>query len=107
MHSKDDRTALDNYLDSVLLTVRAYAEELQAGRMIVDEIPLDEYPLEIVNERGREYAVVICTGGPHIEIVADGQREARLAGYWWGESAARHAPECDTVLNYFINRDED
>ena len=66
---------------------------------------IDDYPLEIVDERGREFAVVICIGGPHIEIVADGGRYARLEGYWGGSRCTLSGGYFDVFLDYFIDRD--
>ena len=66
---------------------------------------IGEWPLEVVDERGREYAVVICTGGPHIEVVADGHNRARLEGYWWGSRCTLSGDYFDTFLDYFIDRD--
>ena len=66
---------------------------------------LSELPLEIVDERGREFAVVIGTGGPHIEIAADGLRKARLEGYWGGECVTLFGDVFDEVLDWFIDRD--
>jgi hypothetical protein len=66
---------------------------------------ITDYPLEIVDERGREFAVVICTGGPHIEIVADGGNRARLEGYWWGSRCTLSGDYFDVFLDWFIERD--
>jgi hypothetical protein len=70
-----------------------------------DGTPISEYPLEIVDERGKEFAVVISTGGPHIEVVADGLSDARLEGYWWGERVTRYGDAFSTFLDYFIDRE--
>lgn len=70
-----------------------------------NESPISEYPLEIVDERGREFAVVITVGGPHIEVVADGGQNARLVGYWGGETVTYHGDVYSTFLDYFIERD--
>lgn len=70
--------------------------------------PISERPLEIVDERGRAFAIVLTTGGPHIEITADGQRDTRLIGYWGGETVTLYddtAGSFATVLDYFIDRD--
>ena len=48
---------------------------------------------------------MICTGGPHIEVVADGGCSARLEGYWWGDTYTLHRDYFDTFLDYFIDRD--
>jgi hypothetical protein len=66
---------------------------------------ISDYPLEIVDERGREYAVVICTGGPHIEVVADGGNRARIEGYWWGSRCTLTGDYFDVFLDWFIERD--
>lgn len=54
---------------------------------------LDELPLEIVWEKGEPFAVVLGTGGPHIEIRGgtrhDGSGYA-LHGYWSGEHVTLH-----------------
>jgi hypothetical protein len=66
---------------------------------------ISDYPLEIVDERGREFAVVICTGGPHIEVVADGVGQARLEGYWAGSRCTLSGGYFDVFLDWFIERD--
>ena len=65
---------------------------------------LAEYPLEVVDERGRNFAVVLCTGGPHIEIEAEGYGRAALQGYWGGVRATLTADVFDRVLDWFIDR---
>ena len=66
---------------------------------------LAEYPLEVVDERGRNFAVVLGTGGPHIEIEAEGYGRAALQGYWGGVRATLTADVFDRVLDWFIDRD--
>lgn len=69
-----------------------------------NESPIDEYPLSVEVKIGRPLAVVICTGGPHIEIVQDlSSGSAKLAGYWGGEQVYRHGSEFQTVLDYFTD----
>ncbi|OHT47929.1 hypothetical protein BKG71_18715 [Mycobacteroides chelonae] len=71
----------------------------------VDETPINEYPLEVVDERGKEFAVVISAGGPHVEVVANGGSTPRLAGYWGGEKVTLHDSEAlETFMDYFIER---
>ncbi|MBS4102390.1 hypothetical protein [Tsukamurella paurometabola] len=69
-----------------------------------NETSIDEFPLEIVDERGKDFAVVIGTGGPHIEVTASGDGTAHLAGYWSSETVMRHGDQFDTFLDYFIER---
>lgn len=70
----------------------------------VDETPISEWPLSVEVKVGRPLAVVISTGGPHIEIVHDlSEGSAKLAGYWGGEQVYRHGKEFQTVLDYFTD----
>lgn len=54
---------------------------------------LDELPLEIVWEKGEPFAVVLGTGGPHVEIRGGTRHDGSsysLHGYWAGEHVALH-----------------
>lgn len=65
---------------------------------------IEDWPLEVVVKVGRPLAVVISTGGPHIEIVQDlGGGSAKLAAYWTGHREFRHGPEFQTVLDYLTS----
>lgn len=94
--------------ETVAETIAAYVEQIRDGVDVptVDDTPIDEYPLEVVNERGKEFAVVISTGGPHIEVAANGGTVARLEGYLWGDRATIHGDQFDTFLSYFIDRED-
>ena len=109
---------LDALIDQIKAhdeTIRAYVAQMLSGEygpdgtadepIDEDETPISEYPLEVVDERGREFAVVLATGGPHVEVVADGGSSARLVGYWGGLSYTLHGDRLDTFLDYFIDRD--
>lgn len=102
------RSALYENMVGVRETVEEYARQIESGdyddEPTADDTPISEYPLEIVDERGREFAVVICTGGPHIEVVADGGYDARLEGYWAGERVTLSGDAFNTFLDYFIER---
>ena len=66
--------------------------------------PIDEFPLSVEVKIGRPLAVVISTGGPHIEIVQDlSDGSAKLAGYWGGEKVFRYGDDYQTVLDYFTD----
>ncbi|AGS82498.1 hypothetical protein PBI_REDNO2_200 [Mycobacterium phage Redno2] len=66
-----------------------------------NESPISEWPLSVEVKIGRPLAVVIATGGPHIEIVQDlSNGSAKLAGYWGGEQVYRYGGEFSTVLDY-------
>lgn len=65
---------------------------------------LVEYPLEIVDERGRLYTVVFCTGGPHVEVTKDGAYGACImSGYWGGEKVTRGGDIMDWVMDYYLD----
>jgi len=67
---------------------------------------LDELPLEVVKEVGTPLAVVLTTGGPHIEIVKDSRGgTAQLEGYWGSEHITRHDEVFTWALEYFIPED--
>lgn len=60
---------------------------------------LRELPLEVVWEPGEPYAVVLSTGGPHVEIRGGTRHDGpgyALYGYWGGEEM-RLVPQGDAV----------
>jgi len=97
--------ALKDNLAHVDDMVKKYVEQIEAGQdPVVDDVPIAEVPLEIIDERGREFAVVLGINGPHIEVVADGLYSARLEGYYSGERASRYGDHFNVFLDYFIER---
>jgi hypothetical protein len=108
--ASSDDDAIDQARDTYGIAddVELYAElvdEFYEPCLPDDAGDISDYPLEIVDERGREFAVVICTGGPHIEVVADGGNSARLEGYWWGSRCTLSGDYFDVFLDWFIERD--
>jgi|LakMenEpi03Aug12_release.lakeMendotaPanAssembly.Ray.scaffolds.fasta_scaffold49906_8 hypothetical protein len=99
--------AIDEVSDMTGLPADSFYAELDEAYddPTVNETSIYDYPLAVVDERGREFAVVICTGGPHIEVVADGLNRARLEGYWWGSRCTLTGDYFDTFLDWFIERD--
>ena len=66
-----------------------------------------DYPLEVVDQRGRNFTVVLTVGGPHIEIEAEGLGEATLRGYWAGIVPVTLSGDVFSwMLDYYIDRDE-
>jgi RecJ-like exonuclease len=65
---------------------------------------LEEMPLEIVWEKGEPFAVVLGTGGPHIEIRGgtrhDGMGYA-IHGYWAGEHSTWSSEGVERTGEYF------
>lgn len=67
---------------------------------------LSELPLEVVDERGKDFAVILGTGGPHIELTASGFGNVELVGYWSGSVYRLSDSEgvFERTLEYFIER---
>jgi len=107
---------LRNNLAGVAEAIAEYARQIRSGDYrdeptITDnygnETPISEWPLDIVDERGKEFAVLIAYGGPNIWLTADGLSDARLVGYWGSETVTLwddSARSFTTVLDYFIDR---
>ena len=69
---------------------------------------LDEYPLEIVWEVGEPFAVVLGTGGPHIEITGGGRQGSyTLHGYWGGEHVTLSGASITRMGGYFRSQCEE
>ncbi len=69
-----------------------------------NDTPISEWPLSVEVKVGRPLTVLLCTGGPHIEIVHDlSDGPAKLAGYWGGEKVYMHGKEFQTVLDYLTD----
>lgn len=47
---------------------------------------LDELPLEVVWEKGEPFAVVLGTGGPHVEITGGGRSGGYVLTAYWGST---------------------
>jgi hypothetical protein len=65
---------------------------------------LDEMPLEIVWEMGESFAVVLGTGGPHIEIRGGTRHDGAaysLHGYWGGEHVTISGESITRTGEYF------
>lgn len=82
--------------DGVIYSVEYYEYPTVDGTDILD------YGLELMTEIGRPWTWVLGTGGPHIEITADGTDTARLVGYWDGERVERSGYRIDHVLDYML-----
>src|SRR5690606_7204039 len=63
---------------------------------------LDELPLEVVWEVGEPFAVVLGTGGPHVEITGGGRSSGyELTVYWGGAEATVYGDAIDRTGDYF------
>ena len=65
---------------------------------------LDEMPLEIVWEKGEPFAVVLGTGGPHIEIRGGTRHDGssyQIHGYWSGEHSTWSSEGVSRTGEYF------
>lgn len=99
VHMRDRLEAIMQAIDDGVPYIESSGDEYDAQEYLHD------WPLEVVDERGREFAVVLGTGGPHIEIAADGLAGARLEGCWGGERVTLYGDVFDKVLDWFIERD--
>ena len=69
---------------------------------------LDEMPLEIIWEVGEPFAVVLGTGGPHVEITGGGRSSGyELTVYWGGAEATVYGDAIDRTGAYFRDMYED
>lgn len=82
--------------DGVIYSVEDHEDPTVDGTGIIS------YGLELVTEVGRPWTWVLATGGPHIEVVADGTGSATLVGYWGGERVERSGYHIDRVLDYML-----
>ena len=109
MPTDTDQQHLDRQMDATYEHIKEWMDRLDAGQdEDSEEGSIYDYPLAVISEVGRPYTVVLCTGGPHIEIVAEGLNTARLEGYWWGSRATRHdygEMPLTRLLDFFIERD--
>lgn len=88
---------LNEQLDSTLSYFDAIFETLDAGTELDGDDPmdlLDEAPLEIK----KSITVVFATGGPHVEAVADLNKDgsiygASVYGYWGGKRSSKAVTE--------------
>lgn len=63
---------------------------------------LDEMPLEIVWEVGEPFAVVLGTGGPHVEITGGGRQGGyQLHVYWGGDHSVVTGQAVTRTGEYF------
>lgn len=63
---------------------------------------LDEMPLEVVWEHGTPFAVVLGTGGPHVEVTQDTRGGgASLEVYWGSDRATLRGDAISRTADYF------
>ena len=91
------------------LYFEGFTEILDAAAAGNDELSdgtnIWEYPLEIINEVGRPWTVVLTVGGPHIEVTQDGHHMATLEGYWGGDKHTLyddHEKTLERILDLYI-----
>lgn len=77
----------------------AMEESIEAARE-----ELNELPLEVVWEKGEPFAVVLGTGGPHVEIRGGTRHDGSaytLHGYWAGEHVTISGESITRTGDYF------
>ena len=112
--SEQSQKDLDDQMEATYSHIVEWVKRIEDGTYddgSYDDGDIYDYPLEIVNEVGKDYAVVLCTGGPQIEVTAYGLNNARLEGYWWGTRSTRHDRTVEgnpltTFLDFFIERND-
>lgn len=57
---------------------------------------LDDLPLEVVWEAGEPFAVVLGTGGPHVEITGGGRQGGYTLTVYWGSTPVYRSGEAIT-----------
>lgn len=65
---------------------------------------LEDMPLELVWERGEPFAVVLGTGGPHVEVTGGGRASGsgyQVDVYWAGERATARGAGVTRTGDYF------
>jgi len=110
---RDILTLLRNHINGDIAedhapdTCEVCSEYTYNGPKEAAETYLDELPLEVIKEVGTPLAVVLTTGGPHIEIVKDSRGgSAYLEGYWGSEHITRHDEVFTWALDYFIPEED-
>ena len=90
-------------LDVAQATVTEYAHLIRSGRInpTVDGKRIDDYPVAIIDEPGRPFAIVLAADDPRVEVTATPDGSAVLTGQWRGHHLERRDAVYDIFLNYF------
>ena len=108
-----DAALANNYADAMMSSIDTAVTALQEGVEVegvpVDEF-LDEWPLEIVRQVGRQFEVVLTVGGPDARLTcdldSDGDRmgQACLEVSWGNTRARRYSTAADTLADWYADR---
>lgn len=89
------RDTADGYVSTLnLLWDHIDRDEEYEGENPIDY--LDSMPLEVVWEAGEPFAVVLGTGGPHVEITGGGRQGGYTLTVYWGSNPAHRSGEAIT-----------
>lgn len=94
---------LNTMADTVTAACHEVVTAAHAGSdTLTDDTNIWEWPVEVISEPGKPATVVLGTGGPYVEVSADGNAAARLDCYWGSIHVTRHDPIFDTFLDVYI-----
>lgn len=94
---------LNTMADTVTVACHEVVTAAHAGSdTLTDDTNIWEWPVEVISEPGKPATVVLGTGGPYVEVSADGNAAARLDCYWGSIHVTRHDPIFDTFLDVYI-----
>ncbi len=107
----DSRAMLVETVEPLCEAIREFVDLLDSGDpdpLVEPYGRLSEWPRDVLSERGRPFAVILTeSGGPYVEVQAEGLWPAKLVGHWGASRVVRHDPCLSRFLDYFISRRDD
>lgn len=104
-HAEEYADTLSDHIEEVMQAVRE-------GSPVEDQDAtewLDEWPLEVVRQVGRQFEVVLTVGGPDARVVCDLTAEgyrwgsAKLEVHWGGDVARRYGSWMNDLADHFAD----
>lgn len=103
--TEDFQTHVRDTADGYVSTLGLLWDHIDRDEEFEGEEPrdyLESLPLEIVWEKGEPFAVVLGTGGPHVEITGGGRQGGyELTVYWGSSPVARRGESISRTGEYF------
>lgn len=107
MNTMTDTNMAQDYADQLAETLSEVVAAIEADEEYEGQDAreyLDEMPLELVNEPGEPFSVLLTFGGPNASIVWSGRSGpdyARLETAWGRDNGYRSSDAIRYVANYF------